>query len=111
MKRILFVVLCLAALCPLAYGAMTYDQAYYRANRGYLGSATSNDPLYNLWGTLESLYEGSGNFDAIRLLESTGATYYTKIQAGNQSANLTRTLPTAYATTGYVLSSTDAGVL
>lgn len=112
MKRTILVALLLAALCGTLYGAMTYDQAYYVNNRGYLGSGGTNDALYNLWGTVEGLYEGTTAFDAIRILESTGATYYTKVQGGNQSANLTLTLPTAYAaTTGYVLSSTDAGVL
>ena len=93
------------------YAAMTYDQAYYRNNRAYLGSGGSNDPLYNLWGTLEGLYEGSSNFDAIRLLESSGATYYTKLQAGDQSANLTWTLPTADGSNGQVLKTNGAGVL
>lgn len=110
-KRILLFLVAFLLIAP-AFGAMTYDQAYYRNNRAYLGSGGSNDPLYNLFGTVEGLYEGTSTYDAISILESTGATYYTKIQGGNQSANLTLTLPTAYAaTTGYVLSSTDAGVL
>jgi hypothetical protein len=38
--------------------------------------------------------------------------YYTIFQGGDQSADLTYTLPTAYpGASGYVLSSTDAGVL
>lgn len=111
MKRRYFIVaLALLLLSTAVHGAMTYDQTYYRNNRAYLGSATSNDPLYNLWGTLEGLYEGTADFDAIRIIESTG-TNYTKIIGGNQSASLTYTLPTAYGTTGYVLSATDAGVM
>ncbi len=47
----------------------------------------------------------------LRLLESAGATYYTILKAGNQAADLTYIMPTAYGTTGQVLSSTDAGVL
>jgi hypothetical protein len=112
MKRLIpFLILAVLCVAPV-FGAITYDRNYYVRNKSYLGSGNANDPLYNLWGTLEGLYEGSSNFDSIRLLESTGATYWTKLQAGNQSANLTLTLPTAYAgVSGYVLSSTDAGVL
>lgn len=115
MKRTLFWV-AMAALVLLCrtptYGAMTYDQAFYSANIGYRGSGGISDPVYMFIGEAEGYFEGTSAIDAIRLLESTGATYYTKIQAGDQSANLTLTLPTAYAgSTGYVLSSTDAGVL
>ena len=49
----------------------------------------------------------------IRLFEdTTDGTNYSAFKVGIQSADLTYTLPTAYAAvTGYVLASTDAGVL
>ncbi len=49
----------------------------------------------------------------LRILEGGGTpTKYTIFQGGDQAIDLTYTLPTAYpAVTGYVLSSTDAGVM
>jgi len=68
------------------------------------------DPEYLFANEVEGYLEGA--FPSLSILESTGATYYTTLRGGDQSADLTLTLPTAYAaTTGYVLSSTDAGVL
>ena len=49
---------------------------------------------------------------SIGILESTGATFYTYLQGGDQAADVTYTLPTALpAATGYSLVSTDAGVM
>ncbi|MFA6295705.1 MAG: LamG-like jellyroll fold domain-containing protein [Candidatus Paceibacterota bacterium] len=48
----------------------------------------------------------------LNILESTGATYKTIIQGGDQAADLTYTLPTAYpGVSGYVLSATTGGVM
>lgn len=61
---------------------------------------------------------GAGDFASLTvdgtmgIRETTGSTYYTYLQGGDQTANLTLTLPNAYAAvSGYVLSSTNAGVL
>lgn len=57
--------------------------------------------------------KGTVNVDKIAILEGGGTpTYRTTIQGGDQSANITLTLPTAApAVNGYVLSSTTAGAM
>ncbi len=61
---------------------------------------------YRLLGTASQAAE-------LRLYEDTDdGTNYTALKVGTQSADVTYTLPTAYpAVTGYMLSSTDAGVM
>ncbi|HUW81663.1 MAG TPA: hypothetical protein VMZ31_02560, partial [Phycisphaerae bacterium] len=115
MKRFRFLLFC-GLLLLLVGGsteaAMTYGLSAYSTMRGSDLSRTPADFFYKFVPEVEAMLEGTSPFDAIRLLESTGATYYTQLQAGNQSGNLTLTLPTAYAgSAGYVLSSTTAGVL
>jgi len=79
----------------------------------------------NAYGNEFAIYQAGTSWDyglyitddayfgkSISILESTGATYKTTIQGGDQAANLTYTLPTAYpGVSGYVLSSTNAGVM
>lgn len=66
----------------------------------------------NLQTTNSPTFAGLTLNGNIAVRESDGATYYSTFQGGDQNANLTYTLPTAYpATSGYVLSSTDAGVM
>jgi hypothetical protein len=114
MKRI-WTILVLLMLASVAHGTMTYSASYltdptYQSVL-YSGNSTI-DRHYLMHNEIEGYLEGTTVFPSLSIIESTGATYYTKLQGGNQSANLTLTLPTAYAaTTGYVLSSTDAGVL
>jgi hypothetical protein len=58
------------------------------------------------------LVVGTGWDEQISLLESSGAAYYTGFKAGDQSADITYTLPTAApASDGKLLSSTTAGVM
>ena len=68
------------------------------------GTATANEAL---------ILGASKEIDTIRILEGgSSPTKYTAFVGGDQSADLTLTLPTGYAaSSGYVLSSTDAGVL
>jgi hypothetical protein len=108
-KRMIFMAAVLLLVTGTLYAAYTYPVAnidFWRA------SAFEDGGAIDLWMTeTEALVSGSTPFASLSILESTG-TNYTKIIGGNQSAILTLTLPTAYAaTTGYVLSSTDAGVL
>lgn len=114
MKRILAICVILAVGAFVAIGAMT-NSASRIITAPYSGFKDSDNatynPIYLFCNEAETYLEGTGVFPSISILESTGATYYTKLQGGNQSANLTYTLPTAYGTTGYVLSSTDAGVM
>lgn len=110
------VVLALVALsaCYVVKGAMTNSAGdiVSPAKMSYIGSGnTTLDPLYLFCNEVEGYIEGTSVFPSLSIIESTGATYWTKFQGGNQSANLTYTLPTAYGTTGYVLSATDAGVM
>ena len=115
MKRILACLVLATLLCGVSFGTMTYSASRF-IDPTYSVYRNSGDelldPEYLFADEVEGYIEGTGVFPSLSILESTGATYYTKLQGGNQSANLTLTLPTAYAgTTGYVLSSTDAGVL
>ncbi|MFA6198730.1 MAG: tail fiber domain-containing protein [Patescibacteria group bacterium] len=48
---------------------------------------------------------------SLGIIESTGATYYTVFQGGDQSANVTYTLPTAQGAANYVLRNDGTGVL
>lgn len=48
---------------------------------------------------------------SLKLLESTGATYHTIIQAGDQSADITYTLPATQAEVSSLLQNDGAGVL
>ena len=66
MKRILTFLVAILLVAP-AFGAMTYDQSYYVLNRGYLHSGNFNDPLYQLFGVVEALYEGSAAYEALYL--------------------------------------------
>lgn len=113
MKCYIWILLVVLLLGLPAQASMTYSASDILKNSLYV---TANDqylnPLYRWANEVEGRLEGTDEFEAIRILESTGATYYTKLQAGDQSANLTLTLPTAYAgVNGYVLSSTTGGVL
>ena len=47
----------------------------------------------------------------LKILESTGSTYYTIFQGGDQSADVTYTLPTALPASNKVLQSTSTGTL
>lgn len=73
------------------------------------GTATASKALVlNSSGRIDTLSLTT----SLRILESGGsAAKYTIFQGGDQAIDLTYTLPTAYPTSGYVLSSTDAGVL
>ncbi|EKD56521.1 MAG: hypothetical protein ACD_58C00162G0001, partial [uncultured bacterium] len=74
------------------------EYAIYQAGTGW---------DYGLYVT-DAAYFGS----TLSVLESTGATYKTIIQGGDQSADVTYTLPVAApAVTGYVLSATTGGVM
>ncbi len=132
-KFIVLLMLLILSVVPAAHGALTYGTSYYLQNLRYVGSGTITlDPLYlninevgNLVGATagtstasKALVMNSSNqldtlrlTGALRLLESTGATYYTLLQAGNQSANLTYTLPTADGTNGQVLSTNGSGTM
>jgi hypothetical protein len=115
MKRIATTILVMLVLASVASGAMTYSASRFvdPTYSVYRNSADKIlDPEYLFANEVEGYLEGTGVFPSLSILESTGATYYTKLQGGNQSANLTLTLPTAYAgSNGYVLSSTTGGVL
>jgi hypothetical protein len=114
MKRI-WTILVLLMLASVAHGTMTYSAGDMIDPRytGYLFTGNQYlDRHYLMHNEIEGYLEGTTVFPSLSIIESTGATYYTKLMGGNQSANLTLTLPTAYAgVTGYLLSSTDAGVL
>lgn len=114
MKRLAILLIPLALAC-VAAAAMTYSADRFIDPRYQGGRNTGNQYLdieYLFANEVETYLEGTGVFPSISIRESTGATYYTKFQGGDQSANLTLTLPTAYAASnGYVLSSTTAGVL
>ena len=104
MKKILVFLILLT--CFSTVWATYYDADYYRNHLSRVGSGD----VY-----LDSLYLFMGNpaVTTLKVIEG-GATptYYTTFTGGDQAANLTLTLPTAYAgSTGYVLTSTDAGVL
>jgi hypothetical protein len=88
MKCILTFLVAILLVAP-SFGAMTYDQAYYRANVGYLGSAGYNDPLYNFIGEVATtLAEGTtftGGAIAGDITVATGK----YIKSGTTSKNIT----------------------
>ncbi len=113
MKRCVFLIL-LVALGAVAQAAMTNSASYIVDPRysGYNNSDnTSLNRLYLFCNEAEGLLEGTGNFPSLRILESTGATYYTTLSCGDQSANLTFKLPTGAGTNGQVLSTNGSGTL
>lgn len=59
-------------------------------------------------GTSDALYISNGR---LKFLESTGGTYFTTFKAGDQSANINYTLPTADGTSGQALITNGSGVL
>jgi len=118
MKKLIFIVLMLCMLSSPVHAALSYGESFYTTNKASaLSGVDGVDPLYSFINEVEDYLEGTTAIDdllvtdTIGLLESTGATYYTYLQAGNQSGDLTYTLPTGYGTTGQYLSATDAGVM
>jgi hypothetical protein len=105
------------------FGYDPYQLRYQVASTGYDhvfcagSSASSSNELMRISGNgnvgigvypVHKLSVGG----TLGILEGgTSPTYYTIFQGGNQSANLTYTLPIAYGTAGQVLSTTAAGVL
>lgn len=60
----------------------------------------------------KSHIEGILDVGSLKILEGTGATYYTTFQGGDQAADITYTLPTAApAVSGYALTATTGGVM
>jgi hypothetical protein len=110
MKKL--IVLILIVIGSTCFG-LTYDGGYYIDNmQSALSGSKTYDPIYLALNEIEAAFVDTPALTSLKILESTGATYWTKIQGGNQSANLTYTLPTAYpGVSGYVLTSTDAGVM
>ena len=110
MKKL--IVLILIVMGSACFG-LTYDGGYYIDNmQSALSGSKTYDPIYLALNEIEAAFVDTPALTSLKILESTGATYWTKIQGGNQSANLTYTLPTAYPViSGYVLTSTDAGVM
>ena len=89
------------------YGTSSYNYAIKGVSGtswgGYFTSTISGMGLYASSATIAS---------SLSFLESAGATYYTTIKAGNQSADITYTLPTAApAENGYALTATTLGVM
>lgn len=73
-------------------------------------SAMAQQPTVFVNGTPQ--YTSPAVFSLGLKIVDSGGDHWTVIQGGNQAANLTYTLPTAYpAVSGYALTSTDAGVL
>lgn len=112
MKKIfifLIILVCIAG----SVKALTYGELYYKSHLSHAkGGNTQLDPLYLTIKEVNEAFINTPALTSLKILESTGATYWTKFQGGNQSANLTYTLPTAYPdSSGYVLACTDAGVL
>ncbi|MFA6281585.1 MAG: hypothetical protein WCY05_03680, partial [Candidatus Omnitrophota bacterium] len=111
MKKFI-VMLILIVICSTSFG-LTYDGAYYIKNmQSALSGSKAHDPIYLALNEIENSFVDTPALTSLSILESTGATYWSKFIGGNQSANLTYTLPTAYpGSSGYVLTSTTAGVL
>ncbi len=134
MRKLLIIFTILLMCFSTAYGAMTYSPAANKPNRNWWTGHITKDIGW-LWaketealvnataGTATAskalILNSSSQVDVLKLtgslqiLEGGGTpTKYTIFQGGNQSADLTLTFPTGYAAvTGYVLTSTDAGVL
>jgi hypothetical protein len=93
----------------------TSGSIFFAGNSGILQQDDANlfwdDSVNNLGiGTTNPLQNLSVN--GTLGIASSSAPYYTIFQGGGQAGNLTYTLPTGYAaSSGYVLSSTDAGVM
>lgn len=110
MKKLIFlIVLLLSLFASTSDGALTYGPSYYLRSIRYVNSGSPTiDPLYLFMNEMDTLpYFTSG----IKIMESNGATYYTTIACGNQSGNLTLTLPTGAGTNGQVLSTNGSGTL
>lgn len=129
MKKILIFLL-LLLLGNSAYGAFPDDIV---TNRGQMFQLGIYDPFLTWAVATEAIVDSTAGtataskavvLDAssridvmnvgtsgVTFLESAGATFTTTIKGGDQGGNLTLTLPTIAATTGYFLSSTDAGIL
>lgn len=134
MRKMMLVLLliCVSAACT-AQGALTYGTSNYLKNKGHVFADNYLlDPIYRNMNEVEGLINAvagtataskalimnsSNQLDtlrltgALRLLESSGATYYTLIQAGNQGANITYTFPTADSTGTQYLASNGSGTL
>ncbi len=61
MKKFLIIVLLFACFAVTVQAALTNGQDFYNANRRYLHSATSADPLYTFIGEIEGVFDGTGS--------------------------------------------------
>jgi len=131
MKRIIFVFLILLVFIVPCFAALTNSLDGKKTN-AYWGTRKPKDGLMRWVDEVEALVNASAGtataskavvlnsssqIDALKIssnlkiLESTGATYYTMFSGGNQSADVNYVLPTADGSDGQQLTTDANGVL
>jgi len=77
----------------------------------FVNSTNSRTSYFNNWADLYIDFDSSLYAAKVKILEGTGATYYTILQGGDQAADLTYTLPINDGDASQMLTTDGSGVL